>query len=112
MSIVKLSKPFTVDGQTYEEFNLDFESQSGALIRRAEKIARKHYGVEDMFLPMSDTYRMVLAALMLKIPYEKIETLPIRDYRAVSDDVLRFFGASALADMEDFETFQTPAMES
>lgn len=118
MSIVKLSKPFNAEGKIYTEFNLDYDNVTGGVMRRAEKIARKQYGLSDMYLPMSTTYRMIFVSQMLKIPVEVLETLPLTDCLAVTDDVLVFLGGAPSDDMTETEpattipSIETPEMTS
>lgn len=112
MSVIKLTKPFVVDGKEHTEFNLDYDSATGVIVQKAERLARKKYGLTDMYLPASDTYRMIFASLMLKIPVDALENLPLRDYQAVANDVLIFFGGSASDDMTGPETGETPEMIS
>lgn len=94
MSIIKLSKPFAADGREYTEFNLDYDNATGVILRQAEKQARKKYGLTDMYLPASTTYRSIVASLILKMPLEVLESLPMADYNAITDDVLVFFGGT------------------
>lgn len=102
-------------GQEVKELNLDYDNAKGSLLRMAEKTARKKYALTDMYLPASDTYRMILASLLLQIPVETLETLPLTDCMAVSNDVLVFFGG-ADSDIVMTETAgpntETPEMTS
>lgn len=94
MPIVKLTKPFVYQDKEFKELNLDYDNAKGSLLLMAEKTARKKYGLTDMYLPASDTYRMILASLLLQIPMETLKTLTLTDCMAISNDVLVFFGGA------------------
>lgn len=77
IKIVKLSKPFMLDGQEYKELQFDFTKLTARDFFRAEREARSH-GEITPNIKWGLTYQCVIAifACLQPIKYEDIENLP------------------------------------
>lgn len=101
MGIIKLSKPFTVDGIEYTELNLDYDNASHSLFEQTERVARgQKYKIKNSWLPESTKYRLLVASYLVGIPEPILaEKLSLRDGLRITNDVMGFFSETLPPDM-------------
>lgn len=79
--VLKLTKPYKFDGQTYTEVDLHgLEDVTAGVLERVGKIfAKKKPGVNPALMEMDLTYCTLLAQRVSKLPLEFFDGLPARD---------------------------------
>lgn len=86
---LRLSKPFTWCGKTYEELDMDFEALTG-LDMEAIDDEIGAMGLRGTIPAYSRKYQRMLAAKAAKVPSDVIEHLPLADYNAVVNAAQNF----------------------
>lgn len=86
---IKLSKALEIKGKEVKEVELDFSNVKGSMLLLAEKEARaKGDQTPSVFLSM--TYQAIIAAKVIGVPVDDIESLPAVDFRNVVLPVANF----------------------
>ena len=91
--IIPLSKRFQYEDYDLTEIDLDFENAPANVLRRAdmEVSRRKHV----MQMKQQDTlYCGLIASMITKIPYEVLESLPLKDFNLITECVSSFLLSS------------------
>lgn len=93
--IIKLSKPYKFDGETYETLDLTpIEDATGDDLRKAAKLlSKKEPGQNPATLEMTMDYAFIMAARACKKPLEFFDGLPAKDAVAVKTAVVGFLYA-------------------
>lgn len=94
-NIYKLSAPFTYEGETYNEINLDFKKLTGNDILKSEKeilIKEDRYIVSH---EIDTSFLINLAAKAAKINDEVLYALPANDFMAIRRRTQRFLNRRA-----------------
>lgn len=88
--VLKLSKPYVFDGQTFTEVDLSgLEDATGADLIAVERSLKKR-GIVDPLMEMSSPLAAAMAARMTGRPEEFYTQLPIRDMVRVKTAVSGF----------------------
>ncbi len=88
--VLKLSKPYVFDGQTFTEVDLSgLEDATGADLIAVERSLKKR-GIVDPLMEMSSPLAAAMAARMTGKPEEFYTGLPIRDMVRVKTAVSGF----------------------
>lgn len=94
-NIYKLSAPFTYEGETHNEINLDFKKLTGNDILKSEKeilIKEDRYIVSH---EIDTSFLINLAAKAAKINDEVLYALPANDFMAIRRRTQRFLNRRA-----------------
>ena len=94
--VLKLSKPYKFDGQTYTEVDLSGleDTTAGDLARCAKITTRKHKGLNTATLEMTTEYSITMAHIVTKLPLEFFEHMPSKSAIELKGIVVGFlFGA-------------------
>lgn len=89
MAKFKLSKPYTFENETYEEFEYDLENLNGEDLESVEQQMTQ----DGKFAPVpsvNQAYCARLGALAAKQPPEFITKLPAKDYAKFTQEVSNF----------------------
>ncbi len=102
-NILKLSKPFTFEGETYTELNLAaLEDITGQQLCEVEKTVKRQYDlmpVDYETIEYNLNYIFLLCSFVLNKPIEFFQSLPSSDVIKLKYKVIRF-----LAGMESEES--------
>ena len=110
MSVITLSRPLTVRGDTLSELDLDLGKLTGKDLIDIEaslKLTGQSTGAWDM----SRSFLIRVAARALGLQGEMLESLPVKDFNKIVNQVLVFFADTDSADstQESSETSSYPS---
>lgn len=89
--IIKLKKPYTFEGETYNEINLEgLENLTGLDSEEVEKLHKQRNPAFFGVLSLNVDYQMLIAAKATDLPVEFFKSLPLQAYNAVSLAVMGF----------------------
>lgn len=91
---IKLSKPFTYEGKTYEEITMDFEGLTGRDIEAIDDELAA-FGIVIPNPNISHKYQRLLAARAAGVPSDMLNALPAQDYNKITFTARRFLLATA-----------------
>lgn len=94
--IIKLKKPYTFEGETYNEINLEnLENLTGLDSEKVEKLHKQRNPTFVGVLSLNVDYQMLMAAKATDLPVEFFKNLPLKYYNAVSMEVMGFLNSGS-----------------
>lgn len=98
--IITLSKPLNVRGDTLTELDLDLDKLTGKDLIDIENGLRMK-GQTTGAWDMSRSFLIRVAGRALGLQGEMLETLPVKDFMSIINQVLIFFADAASADSQE-----------
>lgn len=89
-NVLKLKKPFELDGDMVDSISYDLEGLTGNDIERAITELNKK-GIVITMPDFDQRYHTMLFAIASGVSYEDLNRLPAKDYTKMSETVRAFF---------------------